>query len=375
MRWTCPYSGLEVGPLAEEGKGGMRVLMAVDRSQRSPYIHFLYRTLAGRGLSLTRSVDRVHEPPGREDLLHIHWPEALVGWREPGPEEVRRLMASLDAWRSAGVPLVVTRHNALPHLHRCPEAVELYRGVLERADGVIHLGRASLQELEGSVGGLHAVIPHGSLACEERPDRGAARRELGLPAEVFVVLVFGAIRSHAEQRLLLHTYRKLAARDTLFVVPRWREATRPSWRKEPLERLRAVLDDRLGRRAFLEGNGYADDDEARLHFAAADVVFIPRVEVLNSGVLPEAYGHGRAVVGPLTGNLTEWLEATGNPGYIPGDPEDAARALRAARTLDLDDLGLRNRIFAQEHWSWERVAADHEAFYREIAQTGQEPSG
>jgi glycosyltransferase involved in cell wall biosynthesis len=349
----------------------MKVLISAEPSQ-SHYVAHLAGALGARGVNVECGVGRLFEPDSAVDILHIQWPEALCGWREPSASQVARIGAAIGAWRSLDRPVVITRHNAIPHAHRSTWPRALYDAVLSAADGVVHLGTASLSQTSGLLSCSQVAIPHGNFPEAIAAERFSARVNLGIQAEGFVVLVFGAIRHLEEKRLILETFRRLRVGPKVFVVPRWREATQPSWRHSPLSRIRALL---LDRTAKLEMR--VDDrlvaaelivpaEQVGAFFGAADVVFIPRLGTLNSAVIPLAYSHGRVVVGPRTGNLTEILEATKNPGYQPGDPSSAAEAIATASSQDLDALGEANRRFALEYWDWSKIAGQHLDFYAEV---------
>lgn len=329
------------------------------------YVDSLSRGLEGLGLEVERSALDFDRPDAARDILHVHWPEALCDWGRPTLGRLHEISEALQHWRAQGAALVVTRHNASPHAYRDGVADELYQTLLGKADGIIHLGNASRAALAGDAPCPQTVIPHGTDTHAPPMGREDARRALGVPARAYVVLVFGAIRHFQEQRLILDVVRSLRRRTSSveFLVPRWVEATRPSWKSHPFQRMAAFLADRRARRSLRVGGGFVEESRVGWYFGAADVVFVPRIDVLNSGVLPKAYAYGRTVVGPRTGNLTEILEETGNFTYPPGDADAAARALDEARGADLAALGARNRSYAAEHWSWDSVSRAHVDFY------------
>ena len=86
---------------------------------------------------------------------------------------------------------------------------------------------------------------------------------------------------------------------------------------------------------------WISDDERSQLFARASVVVLPYVEASQSGVVPIAYAHGKAVVASRVGGLPEAVE-DGRTGLLvpPGDPAALARAL--ARVLT--DPGLRRAL-------------------------------
>lgn len=351
----------------------MKILLGVDERSPGSYVDHLIRGLVEEGLEVEWSVSRTLEPDASVDLVHVQWPEALCRWERPGRACVDGVRRALDGWRELGTPVVVTRHNALPHLHREAPAAELYHVVHQAATAVVHLGESGRPELEERYGGLHRVIPHGGYPDADLVDRGWARAELGIAPDAFTVLVFGAVRTFGEQRLILETARRLGVSGARWIVPRWREATRPSWAREPVERIRSVFTDLAAARTLRIDDGLVPEARIPVFFGATDVVFVPRIRALNSGVPPLAYSFATPVVGPDLGNVGPMLEETDNFTYEAGDPDDAARALGEARNADLEETGRLNRRIAETRWSWETVARRHVELYRRVLE-GPGPS-
>ncbi|KKK59603.1 hypothetical protein LCGC14_3032750, partial [marine sediment metagenome] len=78
---------------------------------------------------------------------------------------------------------------------------------------------------------------------------------------------------------------------------------------------------------------YLSPDDLALYMCAADVVLLPRLELLNAGTLFLALTYKKIVAGPKTGNLSEVLKQLGMPGFDPQFPNSAADALQEAFTL------------------------------------------
>ena len=96
--------------------------------------------------------------------------------------------------------------------------------------------------------------------------------------------------------------------------------------------------------------GVVDLEDVPAYFVAADVVFIQRLEILNSGNVPMAYAAAKVVVGPDMGNVGELLRATGNPAFDVHDHKDiiekCKQALQMAQTMD---IGRANYEYARQH--------------------------
>ena len=108
------------------------------------------------------------------------------------------------------------------------------------------------------------------------------------------------------------------------------------------------------------------DEQLPCYLAAADVVFIQRTDILNSGNVPLALSFGRVVTGPASGNIGGLLAETGNPAFDPADPRSVDIALERAARLSATDQGARNRAYAQEHFGIGRIAAMYGGLYERL---------
>jgi glycosyltransferase involved in cell wall biosynthesis len=355
----------------------VRVLLAADRDG-NPFVDQLGASLAARPEVEVVSFEarRFWEEPREAELLHLHWPEALLGWREPEEEDLRRVRGRLEAWRE-GAAIAATVHNTLPHYRATAAYRRLFRLVYEGADGIIHMGRASRRDFEARypdlAGKAWTLIPHGLY--ESFPDeisREEARRELALSADDFTLLSFGNLRHPEEVDLLLGGLRALPADTSRLLVAgtllphRWRIA----------RLYQRVQRRRLGRDPRVRFHpGFVPEERVQVFLRACDALVVPRRRVLNSGNLVLGFSFARIVVGPDTGVVGEILRETGNPVFRPGSRRSFAAALRRARELAGTGLGERNRRHAERHWGWPGIAAEHLRFYESLRGGRRGPEG
>lgn len=355
----------------------MRLLLAADRDG-NPFIDQLGESLDAREeiAGVAFGAAGFWEEPRQADLLHLHWPEALVGWRDPTGEDLRRVRERLSLWHE-GATLAATVHNNLPHYGGTGNARRLFRLVYEGVDGIVHMGRASREDFVSRYPDLAAkpwaLIPHGLYASyPDRISSEAARRELGLDAGDFVALCFGNLR-HPEELSLLHAgfrslppagHRLLVAGTILPHPWRWMRLYQ-RW-----QRLRLRRDPRVRHHP-----GFVPEQRVQVFLRAADLLVIPRRRVLNSGNLVLGFSFGLPVLGPDTGVVGEILRETGNPHFRPGSRASFARALREARDLCGTGLGGRNRLHAERHWGWPGIAREHLRFYESLRSSREAPRG
>lgn len=128
--------------------------------------HHYHRTvldpLVAAGAVVDEQVSRSRLPGdlldlGQWDLFHLHWPEWYLG------PDVARHRAAVEQLREAGVRIIWTQHNLVPH-DRDPRLPEIYAVWAGAADGVVHHSAHGRRRVEERYryrdGAVHRVIPH-----------------------------------------------------------------------------------------------------------------------------------------------------------------------------------------------------------------------
>jgi glycosyltransferase involved in cell wall biosynthesis len=346
----------------------MRVLVASIPFPQNRFFVDLNDALS-RLCAIEQSSDAFWNMQGEYDIVHLHFPEYLTfeltkAYVEGLTDElIAAVKSRLEFW-SRRARLVVTRHVLLPHDAReDPSWERMYAVFYSFADAVVHFGLASETEfleryanLEFTRGypPVHKVIPHQNYtALPNQISRMEARGRLGIPDDAEVMLVFGAIRSDEERELITRTFESVRAGKKVLLVSRWRE-TLPdiSW-----IRLKYWIRDvrrlyyRLQPRYFFNYD-FVPEGDTQVYLNACDVLFIPRLWVLNSGNVTLGMTFGRVVVGPDSWDVGEILREAGNPVFNPDRPETASFAVEHGFSLARQgEIPRANMQFALEHWS------------------------
>lgn len=362
----------------------MRVLVANIPLPNNRFLVDLNAALAAH-CEVVHSSDAFWRMEGDYDVVHLHFPEYVtfeieaayqLGLQQPlidGMEE------RLAFW-STRASIVVTRHVLLPHdALSDPMWENMYETVYAYADGVVHFAKASIDEFRQRYSHVafrrgrepaHAIIPHHNYcSLPNEIGREAARKQLGIPQGASVVLVFGAIRHDAERQLILNAFNELDAPKKVLLVSRWREQLADvSWiRLKYWIRDLTRLYHRLHPRHHFN-YGFVEEADTQLYLNAADVLFIPRLWVLNSGNVTLGMTFGRVVVGPDAWDVGELLRETGNPVFDPDHPETAGAALsRGFRLASEGVVGAANRQLALSAWSPERCAAEYVQIFAAVS--------
>ncbi|MCM5679476.1 glycosyltransferase family 1 protein [Schlegelella sp. S2-27] len=294
---------------------------------------------------------------GGYDVVHANF--FMSGW------------VALHLKQTLGLPFAITFH-ALGLVRRehqrsadafPDERIDIERTLVEEADCIIAecpQDRTDLIRLYGADPGKTVMVPCGFDPDEFAPmDRLAARRELGLDPDEFVVLQLGRLvpRKGIDNviRAMAHLPRDLPAR--LLVVGG--ESDEPDERVTPeIGRLRGVARD-VGVEPRITFTGRRQRHELRRYYCAADV-FVTTPWYEPFGITPlEAMACGAPVVGSEVGGI-QYTVMQGVTGYLvpPHDPQALAERLAAlqanpALARALGRAGIRR---ARSMFTWDRVA-------------------
>lgn len=251
------------------------------------------------------------------DLVHLHYLNRFTDAITPLPS-----------------PLVMSVHDVVPHVTRLGRAEHAVLARTYRRGDALIVHHPTLRDRLVAEFGVdparvhvvrHQVFP--------TPDVG------GPPAdEPPLILFFGALRANKGLPVLIEAIRRLEGVDLRVVI-----AGRGDPELEALARATSLADARV--RAEI---GFVSLERKRELFAQASVVVLPYTSFASqSGVLHDAYGHGRPVVVTDVGALGASVREDGT-GLVagPSDPDSLAAQLleslkpqawarfsRAARTI------------------------------------------
>ena len=275
---------------------------------------------------------------GSYDIIHLHWPEYLFKWEVPTDTELLLLERVLTEWSKKGSKIVVTRHNYLPHRSNPERYTPLYDLVYYHADAVIHMGRYSEEEYQARYGEnintsqVQAQIPHPIFTnYPNTVSREQARSYLKINGKTKVMLVFGEVRKAIEKNLVLQAFSAIPSKDKLLLVPGWKF----SKGKEPINKIKWLkINKSRKHRIFKE---FIPDEQVQFYFKAADFVFLPRVDTLNSGVPLLAVAFHTPIVGVDQGNIGEILSKLKMPTFSQGSTQDLFKAIHTALSLQRNE--------------------------------------
>ncbi|MDM7886172.1 hypothetical protein QUG92_13750 [Curtobacterium sp. RHCKG23] len=283
----------------------------------------------------------------RYDVLHLHWPEALIfsTSRLRANLKISLLRLLMIRLRLSSSVVVWTVHNELPHEEVPHRAARALDAMTSATSARIHLNRTSaVSDAFISRKGRDVVIPHGTYPGG---DPGMVAPQEG------ALLFFGSIRPYKGIDRLLAAFRDVHA------VARLRVIGQASDR---------VLADRLKNLASADERvslsfRYFDDCDLDEEIAHAAGVVLPYSAMTNSGVALLALSRDRPILAPAVPAILELQEEVGADwvstfeGAVSGnDLEEFLVTLRSPRAASPDLQGR----------DWEAIAALHLRLYHEL---------
>jgi hypothetical protein len=341
---------------------------------RNHYLGNVYSAFRDAGLDVTFFDGLPNTEIEQYDLVHVHWPEALSNWKVPSEQGLIKIEAKLTEAKK----VLCTRHNYQPHVLAGDTLQVLYDTVYSKAHAVIHMGRASLSDYFQKYPSIapsqhHEVIPHPLYTTDYHLNisKKVARQRLNIPEKAKAVLVFGALRHQKESRFAHKVFDLVRTNHKHLIVANEKE---PSYlhRRIPGKWKMFLLQGWIRRHLLSRTVNYEHipDSLVPTYFSAADVVFIPRDNILNSGIPFLAWSLGKPTVGPRCGNLEESFIQMGQLSYEPRNPRSASSALqKALETLDMQGEGdVQSR--AESLYSVHNVSLATARLITSIVQTG-----
>lgn len=323
----------------------------------NPYQALLGRALRHRGVE-TDTGPRLSPlwaaSVPREDGVHLHWLEYFLISRRGGRRlgllfssaRTLRTLTALGVLRLRRVPVVWTIHNLAPHESRHRRLERAGFRLTARLASRLHVHSRSAGARVVATLGLRdgsklLVAPHGHYIDAYRPaiPRAAARRELGVPVDASLYVVFGVVRGYKRIPEALDAFAALDQPKARLIVagkvadPSLGQRIEAAAERDPRVQLRL---------------GFVPDDEVNLLLGAADAAILNYEEVFSSGAMLAALSAGTPVVAPAGGTAEEVARPPASELFEPGGLLKALRrvvseperrrvaALAAARSCDWD---------------------------------------
>lgn len=300
------------------------------------------------------------------DIVHFHWPQTFMG-KDPHSEE--DLLYHIERMRSKGVKIVATCHDLEPHYDQFADKAESMKIVYSHSDAIIHLGEYSKKLFEKRYPhAKHLLIPHHlyDTVYTHFPSRVESLKYLKLPEDKIYVLCFGTFRAKQERQLIIKLSKQLVDNNIIILAPSFMNIW---WRSFRLfhKRLKKLYY-QYRYNIYSTGSTWraVSDEVLPYYYGAADVVFIQRVKILNSGnaLMPMLFG--KVIVGPDCGNVSPLLRRWNYPVFSVDDTIKLGDIVMKAIGLAKAGVGMQNKLKQLSEYATDVIVCKLYESYKQI---------
>ena len=289
------------------------------------------------------------------DIVHFHWPQTFMGKDSHSETD---LLHHIERMKSSGVKIVATCHDLEPHYNQFADKVESMRIVYSHCDAIFHLGDFSKTLFEKEYpDAAHYLLPHHlyDTVYTYFPSRDESLKRLGLPDNRAYILCFGAFRAQQERELIFSLSKQLADKDIVILAPSFMNIWWHSFRLPHKRLIKWYY--KIRYHIYCTGSTWraVSDESLPYYYGAADIAFIPRLKILNSGnaLMPMLFG--KVVVGPDCGNVGPLLHQWNYPVFSVDDVDNVGSIVRKALQRGKEGIGGQNRLHQLGEYSTEVI--------------------
>jgi glycosyltransferase involved in cell wall biosynthesis len=212
--------------------------------------------------------------------------------------------------------------------------------------------------------GINNTVPNTGLSTVE------AKRQLGTTNGDKTLLFFGNIAPYKGLEYLVAAFIQLLKDDPSY---RLLVVGKPKGPIGYWKQIQETIANGCVRDRVIEVIEYVPDETTEQYFKAADVLILPYAYVFQSGVLFLGYSFGLPAIASDVGNLKEEI-VEGETGFLfkPRDSADLGRKIEKYFKSDLfrnlETKRSEIKGYANERYSWDKVAAITTTVYSELLQ-------
>ena len=272
--------------------------------------------------------------------------------------------------RLAGIRLVYTAHNILPHESSKIDRFLKYI-VYKSSHGIIvhsaFIKDALLKSFKVDPNKIH-VVPHGNFdhyLPETSISSQEARDELGLAEDDVVLLFFGYIRAYKGLDMLLEAFDIAASKNkrlklVIAGMPHTAELEKST---------KAFIEKSAAKDRILFHGRFIPHEEIKHFFVSADLVVLPYKHIYHSGIIHLAYSYGKAVLATNVGDFSETIVQEKSGYIVPENTVEsfANHLLKLAENEELlPGMGAYARNLSSSKYSWTDIGKKTEAVYKSV---------
>lgn len=270
------------------------------------------------------------------NIVNIHWPEAIFDWVEPTEIQLIDLEKEIIKWKKKSI-LVYTKHDTHRNKGTTLNFDRLFYLIEKHTDVFIHLGIYSKRLYEKKYPhAIHEIIYHPLFKNSFKIyPKTEAKELLKIKKDALVIIAPGKIRTFKERDMVLKSFKALPNKNKVLIATNMR--TELPFDFPGRVRLKKFFDlqkyfknkfkNKYHLPDFLFNYNNLNVEDFSLRMSAADVVLIPRIDLLNSGNIFLGLTFKKVIVGPAIGNIEEQLKELGYPIFNPKSLGSVIKAL------------------------------------------------
>ncbi len=308
-------------------------------------------------------------------VINIHWPEALLDWKLPLQNDLDEVEIILKKWKNNS-KIVYTRHDSSSNFSANKIYEKLFDMIEDASDAFIHLGEFSKMEMEKKHPlKEHVVISHPLYERSfQKFEKAYAREQLNIAQDALVMIAPGRIRHIKERNMVLSAFNSISNKNKTLLCNRMLSFQSDlSFRGKHRINKFINLDDlriksllkKYQPPKYIFNYNFADFNLLSLMMSASDFVFIPRLNILNSGNVFLAYTFSKPVIGPFSGNITEQLNEF---NFSPFDSSSSKSINNAVeKAINLKNLS-HEKLFGSllDKYHPKQIALSMDKFYKHL---------
>lgn len=248
------------------------------------------------------------------EIVNIQFPEAIFDWKSPNAEELMYFELQLLTWKRKS-KIVYTMNDSKAHYDEENKFSELFRLIHKYSDGVIHLGKYSLDNYEKYFSSccLQTIIYHPlyNSLTEDYQTTDVQNLVLTDLTDKFIVSAVGGIRSKEELDFIFKIFKKLPIKNKFLIVPRIFQFIKiPDYipyrfRKHYKKLIEKRYCFRLSKDQYFFSARFLEYSYLVDLVKRSSLMIIPRIKNLNSGNLYLGLTFDKPMIIPKIGNLIE----------------------------------------------------------------------
>lgn len=281
----------------------------------NPYNFLIYKNIENNGhpiydfnFSLRNCVVWAFSQKYR--IFHVHWPTYVLST----PTYISAFLHLVFFYffvkisKTLNKKLVWTVHNLEAHESRFPTLQRRLEDLLYKDfDGFISLNEAGVDLIKSKLKNpdhqkvIHIQHPHYRGYYDNSMSMEAARKELEIPQEKFVILFIGQIRPYKNVPGLIKTFKELENQDKFLLIA-------GSAQREVREEMEDLIDDEKNIKVV---NKFIKDEDLQLYLNSADLLVTPYDRIFNSGSLFLNLSFNKPTLAPGLASIPELQKIVG----------------------------------------------------------------